>query len=840
MAWLIPSVIATMSGTAILSFCYFYLYSIEKKNYLKIWALSWTIYFTRFVFLLFMLLWQKSPILLIGNQLASLVSGILLLYGAYLFLEKKFPPSFFYGAILGGLWIFYSILNNLSFFIMAFPTFTFLAAVYIWTGYIFFKYSKNEQKESLIVGTTFILWGIHKANYPFLKPVIWFAPWGYLIAATLTFIIAIGLLIVYFRRTKDDLIKNEDRLKTLIKKSPLPMVITDQNQDILHYNDKFTELFGYTIEDIQTAEEWWETTYPESDYREKVQQAWITAIKEADKKNEDIKMQEWYLTIKDGTKRCCEFYMVPLGDVSFIIMNDITQRKESENEIGKQKRLFETMFNTIPDGVVITDTQRNIILANKGMESTFGYRPEDLVGNSTQMLYASSDKYQEAGTVVFDKNTKKQGELYITLYHGKNGKEFHGETFGAKLFDENNQWIGNLGIMRDITDRKQLEEQLRQTQKIESIGNLAGGIAHDFNNLLFPIIGMAEMLLEDLPNDSLEYENAQEIYNAGRRAGDLVKQILAFSRQSEHKMTPVRIQKILKEVLKLSRSTIPTNIEIQEDIDWKCGLVIADATQIHQVAMNLITNALHAIEEKNGKIVVTLKQIEFEKDEIPECSLHSGKYIKLSITDNGTGISKSVQNKIFDPYFTTKQAGKGTGLGLAVVYGIIKEHNGDIKVYSEEGLGSTFNVYLPLVKTTAIPVLDNQPLRLPTGTEKILLVDDEKSVSRLESQMLSRLGYQVTEYTDSLEALNKFKINPERYDLVISDMTMPNMTGDQLAREILSIKPSMPIIICTGFSERVNEEQALVIGVKGFLMKPVVKYDMAEMVRNVLDAAKNS
>ncbi len=405
---------------------------------------------------------------------------------------------------------------------------------------------------------------------------------------------------------------------------------------------------------------------------------------------------------------------------------------------------------------------------------------------------------------------------------------------------ERNDLFRSLIATIDITDRKQMEERLRQSQKMESIGSLAGGIAHDFNNLLFPIIGMSEMLLDDLPQNSLEYENAQEIFNAGKRAGDLVKQILAFSRQAEHKMTPVRIQNILKEVLKLSHSTIPSNIKILQNIQQNCGLVMADSSQIHQIAMNLITNASHAVEDKNGVIDIELKELTLKKYDLPDSELQPGPYIRLSVSDNGGGMNQSIQKKIFDPYFTTKEKGKGTGLGLAVVYGIIQKHKGGIKVYSEEGKGSTFNVYLPLMKTNATPVLDNRSSKLPTGTEKILLVDDEISVAKLEGQMLSRLGYQVTKLSNSVDALNKFKTNPEHFDLVISDMTMPNMTGDQLAKEILSIEPDIPIIICTGFSERINKEQVEIIGVKGFIMKPVLKSDMAQMVRRVLDEAKNS
>ncbi len=388
----------------------------------------------------------------------------------------------------------------------------------------------------------------------------------------------------------------------------------------------------------------------------------------------------------------------------------------------------------------------------------------------------------------------------------------------------------------DVTDRNQMEARLMQAQKMESIGSLAGGIAHDFNNLLFPILGMSEILLEDLPKDSLEYENTKEIFLAGTRAADLVQQILAFSRQSEHKMTPTRIQTVLKEALKLCRSTIPSNIEIHENIQTKCGLVMADPTQVHQIAMNLITNAFHAVQEKNGTIDIELRQIDLKENEIPDSVLQPGQYVRLSVSDNGTGISQSSIHKIFEPYFTTKEKGKGTGFGLAVVYGIVKEHKGEIKVYSEMGKGTTFNVYLPLMKKfSEITIVDNLPKDL-VGTESILLVDDEVSVAKLEGQMLSRLGYKVIVKTDSKDALNVFQSNPDSFDLVISDMTMPDMTGDQLSKEILSIRPDLPIIICTGFSERINKEQAEMIGVKGFLMKPVIKFDMAQMVRNVLDA----
>jgi PAS domain S-box-containing protein len=525
------------------------------------------------------------------------------------------------------------------------------------------------------------------------------------------------------------------------------------------------------------------------------------------------------------------------------VAQDITDRKRDEETLSLQSEII----NRMSEGVSLVGEDGIIIYTNPEFETMFGYDSYEMRGLHVSIVNASTEKNPEkTAEEIFNilnikgvwsgeiQNVKKDGTTFwsavnvTAMEHSKYGKSF------VSVHTD----ISELKQVKN--ERKKLEAKLQQAQKMESIGNLAGGIAHDFNNLLFPIIGMSEMLLEDLPQDSLEHENAQEIFNAGKRAGDLVKQILAFSRQSEHKMTPIRIQRVLKEVLKLCRSTIPSNVEIQETIDWECGLIMADATQLHQVAMNLITNAFHAIEEKSGFIDITLKKIELKIGEIPNSLLPPDQYIQLSVADNGVGMSQRVQQKIFDPYFTTKEMGKGTGLGLAVVYGIIKGHKGDIKVYSEEGKGSTFHIYLPLMKTNAMPVIENQSLYLPTGIEKILLVDDEISVAKLEAQMLSRLGYQVTEQTNSSEALNEFKTNPENFDLVISDMTMPNMTGDQLAKEILSIKPNIPIIICTGFSERINKEHTEVIGVKGFLMKPVGKFDMAQMVRKVLDEAKIS
>ena len=345
---------------------------------------------------------------------------------------------------------------------------------------------------------------------------------------------------------------------------------------------------------------------------------------------------------------------------------------------------------------------------------------------------------------------------------------------------------------------------------------MRGGIAHDFNNILFPIIGMSEMLIEDLPFDSPEQENAYEIFKAGKRGSELVKQILAFSRQAEHKLIPIRVQHILKEVVQLSRSTIPTNIEIHQNVQTDCGLVMADPTQIHQIAMNIITNAYHAVENVAvGTISIQLKEKEVSGTESSELGVQPGKYAVLSISDNGQGIPPDLIEKIFDPYFTTKEQGKGTGLGLAVVYGIVQEHKGTIKVYSGVGKGTTFDIYFPLMDKPSIAEIVDKDDQNVTGTERILLVDGEEAIAKLEKQMLERMGYKVAFRLNSIEALEAFKAQKDNFDLVITDMSMPTMTGDQLAQELIAIRPDMPVIICTGYSEKIDDEKAKEIGVKG-------------------------
>jgi signal transduction histidine kinase/ActR/RegA family two-component response regulator len=380
------------------------------------------------------------------------------------------------------------------------------------------------------------------------------------------------------------------------------------------------------------------------------------------------------------------------------------------------------------------------------------------------------------------------------------------------------------------------ERQLQQVMKLQAIGTLAGGIAHDFNNILFPIVGYTELTMDDIPEDSQARQNLKEILKATNRAKELVQQILTFSRQNGQERKPLKVQFLIKEAVKLLRATIPSSIEIECNVDEFCGLIKGDPTQIHQIIMNLCTNAYHAMQETGGKLEVSLKEIDISYEQsVERVGMKVGKHIELIVKDSGHGMNPQVIERIFEPYYTTKEQGKGTGLGLSVIHGIVKNHGGDITVSSQPGKGSSFKVYLPIIDEVEEETQTDEPLIEINGKERILLIDDEQQIIDIERQILERLGYTVTSTTDSQEALEEFAAQPDHFDLVITDMTMPKMTGDQLAQRMMDIKPQIPVILCTGYNETISEEKALAMGIDKFVMKPVVKEELASTIRKVLD-----
>jgi CheY-like chemotaxis protein len=308
-----------------------------------------------------------------------------------------------------------------------------------------------------------------------------------------------------------------------------------------------------------------------------------------------------------------------------------------------------------------------------------------------------------------------------------------------------------------------------------------------------------------------------------------------FSRQTEQEKKPMKVQLVIKEVLKLIRSSLPTTICIRQDISNECGLVMADPTQIHQITMNLITNAYHAMEETGGKLTVTLKQLELTAEDLKDPAMVPGPHVCLTVADTGPGMDQGIIARIFDPYFTTKEEGKGTGLGLAVVHGIVQSHGGHISVYSDPGKGTEFKVYLPVIKPQETEQNLEADLPIQKGNERILLVDDQDVIVQMERQMIERLGYHVTARTSSTDALEAFRTQPNKFDLVITDMTMPNMMGAKLSGELMKIRSDIPVILCTGFSEMMSKEKAESLGIKGFLVKPIEMKDLSKKIREVLD-----
>jgi signal transduction histidine kinase/DNA-binding response OmpR family regulator len=390
-------------------------------------------------------------------------------------------------------------------------------------------------------------------------------------------------------------------------------------------------------------------------------------------------------------------------------------------------------------------------------------------------------------------------------------------------------------IQEAEVERRTLEQHLQRSQKMEAIGTLSGGIAHDFNNILGGIIGYTELVLLDTPDDSKSRRNLQMVLTAADRAKALISQILAFSRQSEEERKPIKLSHTVKEVLSFMRASFPATIEIRNHIDSSIGNILADPVQIHQVFMNLCTNAHHAMREKGGILEVKLTSVELG----PGCGgihpdLRPSPYVKATVKDTGHGMDKATLLKIFDPYFTTKEKGVGTGLGLAVAQGIVQKHGGAITVESEPGKGTVFDLYFPLVPDEEVSKA-RIPEQIPHGHEVILLIDDEQFLVDIGSQMLQRLGYQVESRTSSMDALALFRAQPSHYDLVITDMTMPNMTGDKLAAELIQIRPDIPIVLCTGYSEMMLEEKARAIGIRALVMKPILMEKLAWAIRGALD-----
>jgi PAS domain S-box-containing protein len=502
---------------------------------------------------------------------------------------------------------------------------------------------------------------------------------------------------------------------------------------------------------------------------------------------------------------------------------------------------FRTMVETAPNGILIYDAEKDrFVEANTRSCELIGYTREELMQKSWTDISAAS---QPDGRPAEDKIKPLVEEALEgrprfqewVLVHSK-GQKILVEMWLNPIFFAGRRLIR--ASLADINERRQLELQLQQALKLEAVGTLAGGIAHEFNNILSIILGNAELAKEFVNASTPVRANMEEIIAACLRGRDVVHGLLSFSRKSEHKKMAVDIVPIIKETLKLLRSSLPANIEIRQEISNQSCIIMADPTQIHQVMINLGTNAAHAM-ESGGTLTVGLRAETFEPGSIlPHAKLNPGSYVHLWVHDTGRGIEPENLDRIFDPFFTTKDVSKGTGLGLAVVMGIVDNHKASIFVKSQPGQGTAFDVYFPAIESfTPEPVL--RPQALPGGKERILFIDDEKSIAEIAQVLLERLGYSVNSITDPIKALELFEKDPDSIDLVITDLSMPHVTGEQLAIRMLRRKPDLPIILVSGYSDRMNKQRAEELGIRLYIQKPLDRRKLAFAVRQILDQEHN-
>ena len=521
---------------------------------------------------------------------------------------------------------------------------------------------------------------------------------------------------------------------------------------------------------------------------------------------------------------------------------EIAVRRQAETALREHRSTLRQILDTIPQSIFWKDREGVYLGGNQVFAQAAGLADPELVQGKTDFDMpwprAEAEAYRADDLEVVSTNRSKPH--IIEPLQQADGSRLWIDTTKVPLLDEQGEVYGVLGVYADITEKRKadeerqaLEMQLRQAQKMEAIGTLAGGIAHDFNNILSIIFGFTELAMMEEDADKRQ-DNLGEVYKAAGRARDLVRQILTFSRKMEQQRQPLQVSLVVKEALKMLRASIPTTIEIRQNIASE-AMAQAEPTQIHQVVVNLCTNAYQAMKESGGVLAVSLEEVEIEEGDYEYAGLTAGRYLKLDVGDTGSGIDPAIREKIFEPYFTTKGLGEGTGMGLAVVHGIVKSHHGHITLYSEPGKGTNFHVYLPVTEQPTTAATPATPLPPPTGAgERILFVDDEEQICSMANFILSKNGYQVTSFTDPTEALRAFTQQPDHFDLVMTDMTMPHLNGAELAQQLLAIKPELPIILCTGQSALIDREKALAMGIREYLGKPTPTHTLLATIHQVL------
>ncbi len=632
------------------------------------------------------------------------------------------------------------------------------------------------------------------------------------------------------RRALGALRESEERLRVIVENMPVLMIALDDDDRFVFWNRECEIVTGYTAAEMVGNPRALEILYPDPDYRERLLARWR-------ERASVFRGREWELLCKDGRRRTIAWSKIPddiaiPGWASWGVGVDVTSRKQAE----ERTRILAAALEQAAESIVITDTAGNILHVNPAFERVTGYSRAEVLGRNPRILKSGRHDaayYEEMWRAL----TRGQVWTGRLVNRRKDGVLFTEEATISPVRDAEGAVSHYVGVKRDVTHEAELEARLQQSQKMEAMGTLAGGIAHDFNNILYAISGYARLVMDDVPADSEAHVNLEQVLRGTRRAADLVRKILTFSRQSEHELVPLFLQPVIDEALVLVRASLPATIEVTADVQESCRPVLGDAAQILQVLMNLCANAYQAMGDDGGRLHIgVVEELIGRERAARDPHLRPGPHAVLSVSDTGPGIEPALLDRIFEPFFTTKPAGYGTGLGLATVHGIVRSHGGSVEVESTPGQGAEFRILLPVQAIAG--ARDAEPGELAPGINagSVLYVDDEEMIARLGETALRRSGFAVTSFTNGREALAAFLAEPERYDIVVTDLTMPGMTGLELARNIWQTRPEEPVILCTGYSQRIAEDEARELGFRDFLLKPIDLEDMAGRIRRILAA----
>lgn len=639
---------------------------------------------------------------------------------------------------------------------------------------------------------------------------------------------------------EQDLAASEQRLRAITDAARDAVILIDDDGAISYWNPAAERIFGYSVFEALGANV--HTLLAPADMDEQIHFGMFN-WRSTGQVSGVGKTTEHEAVTKSGAKFPIELSLAAteLNHKRYAvgIVRDASDRKRAESALRESEYRFRTVVESLNEGIIITNLDGTILYLNPQLAALCGYDLNELLGEVSDVIIAKN--HRDNVRLRTARRLAGETERYEVELLRKNRTTFWVEISAAPFSNSHGKVMGSLAVIVDITERKDadaermiLESQLRQAQKMEAIGTLAGGIAHDFNNILTPILAYTELVIANAPQDQQTTDDLRRVMEAALRAKDLVKQILTFSRQTEHERFPLSPEPIVKEALKLLRASLPSTIEIRYDIHSKSE-ILADPTHIHQIVINLCTNAAWAMREHGGVLEVSLHDDKCTNhDQKSDIFAPSGQCLKLTIRDTGCGMTEATLSHIFEPFFTTKGVGEGTGLGLSVVHGIVKSSGGDIKVSSVPGKGTKFDLYFPVVTATRSQKPEQQVNQLG-GHEHILLIDDEADVASSCARALEQYGYRVTWRTSSQDGFEAFKALSESIDLVITDFTMPHLTGVQLAKMIKHTRSEMPIILMTGFSPSVNESNIHELGLNAMVLKPVIGRELATVVRNVLD-----